>query len=120
MVTKAIVIATHGTFRLSNATITFLAAAKNRAPIVALGDESRLMGWGNVEDESEPTTNAWDVERDDPHLLEAIQILGPEAALPGTVLRIIEIPADAPYFIKQHTSGEVLYVEGAAWEAASR
>jgi hypothetical protein len=118
--TKAIVIAVHGTFRLSNAAITFIAAQKNRAPIVALGDENRLMGWGNVEDDSEPVTNAWDIPRDDVHLLEAIRILGPEAALPGTVFRIVETPVAAPYFIRQTASGETVYVHGSAWESTDK
>ena len=105
---KKIVIALRGTFRLSNAAIAMLAALKSRTPIMALGDENRLMGWGNPQDDSEDPVNYWDIPRDDPDLLTVFEALGPEVAYSGTILAAVEVPDNHSFRIKHSSEGEVL------------
>ena len=95
-----------GNFRLSNAAITALAQVKGKVPILSLGDETRLMGWGNPEDDSEDPFPYWHLDRTDPDLIRILNEFGPEAAHDGCVLSITQVPAGSRHFIYDGDFGE--------------
>lgn len=94
---KSVVIAQFGGFRLSSKAKTFIATVKNMHPS------------GQALEEAQRIANE---NRGDDALLLAIRLLGGiEASEVGSLLKIVEIPYDVEWEVKEESDGAEIVVE---------
>ena len=62
-------------------------------------------------------TYYWDIERNDPHLVQVIEELGSAAGDTFAELKIVDVPDDAEWYIYEHAGGiEVVHEKHRIWQ----
>lgn len=60
-------------------------------------------------------TSGWDVERDDPHLIRALEETNCDADNPGAKIKIVEIPDDVEWQIDEYDGMEWVAEKHRTW-----
>ena len=101
---KIVINACHGGFGLSRKAKDHIIAAKGIDP----GEwQETWSGYPNFDD--------WNLARDDPHLVEAVELLGAASAGSFADLKVVEIPDDVEWNIQEYDGLEWIAEKHRTW-----
>ena len=114
---KIVINKKHGNFSLSEEAVLFYGDKKG-LNIIAKQDEvvKDLCHYYLNEEKEENSFCEWDIERNDPVLVEVVEQLGDLANTRHTRLKVVEVPDDVKWYIHDYDGIESVYEKHRIWD----
>jgi hypothetical protein len=114
---KIVINKNHGNFALSEEAV-LLYGDKKGLNIISKRDEviKDLFHYYLNEEKEENSFCEWDIERNDPVLVEVVEHLGDLANTRHTRLKVVEVPDDVKWYIHDYDGIESVYEKHRIWD----
>ena len=110
---KVVINSSYGGFGLSD--IAFEKYLERKGIKYSLSDESTILGNNIYVDEDGDYLLSYDIERNDPILVEVVEELGEKSNDRFSELKIVEIPDDIDYVIEEYDGNEWISEKHKTW-----
>ena len=114
---KIVINKKYGSFSLSEEAVLFYGDKKG-LNIIAVRDEviKDINHYYLNEEKEENSFCEWDIERNDPVLVEVVEQLGDLANTRHTRLKVVEVPDDVKWYIHDYDGIESVYEKHRIWD----